>query len=72
MSEVLEGEEPVQNISYEELVQALKSTRIWVRRGPVEPTAFLMHVLHPEDAARGLFLSVQAAQEKEAACELCR
>jgi hypothetical protein len=56
-----EEEKPVQNISYEELVQALKDVRIWVRHGPAERTAFLMDVLHPEDAARDIF--IKAARE---------
>jgi hypothetical protein len=51
-----EKEKPVQNISYEELVRALKDVRIWVRRGPAERTAFLMEVLNPEDAARDIFV----------------
>jgi hypothetical protein len=46
----------MQSITYEELVQALKGVRIWVRQAPDSSTAYLMHVLHPEDAARDIFV----------------
>jgi hypothetical protein len=54
---------PVRSVTYEELVQALKHTRIWVRHGPAESTAWFMSVLHPEEAARDIFISIQASQD---------
>jgi hypothetical protein len=59
-----EREKPVQSISYEELVQALKGVRIWVRQAPGSSTAYLMHVLHPEDAARDIFFKAMTVKDE--------
>jgi hypothetical protein len=54
---------PMQNISFEELVQALNHARIWMRHEPADTTAFLMHVLHPEDAARDIFFKAMTVKD---------
>jgi hypothetical protein len=55
----------VQSITYEELVQALKSARVWVRQSPGSDYACRMHVLHPEDAAEDIFTSARAVAGPE-------
>ena len=46
-------------ITLEELTEALRSVRIWVRQGPEEPVAWKMQVLHPKDTAEDIFVSAQ-------------
>lgn len=62
-------EKPVQSITFEELVQALKSVRIWVRQGAgtihepgTSDIAYRMKALNPEDAAKDIFTSVRVAK----------
>jgi len=53
----------MQNISFEELAQALKNLRIWVMDDHDQDIAFKMRVLHPEDAAKDIFITATAAQK---------
>ena len=72
-----EKEKPVQSITYEELVQALKSVRLWGQLGSgtihdigfsftgSDDIAYRFRVLHPEDMARDIFISATVAKEKQ-------
>jgi hypothetical protein len=51
------------SITYPELVQALKSLRIWVRDHREDDYARRGYVLHPEDAAKDIFTSVKVSRQ---------
>lgn len=55
-----------QQITRDELTEALRSMRIWARRGKDENTAWRMHVLHPEDAANDILISVEVQRTQSA------
>jgi hypothetical protein len=54
-----------ESITREELAEALRSVRIWVRRGPNERVAWLMTPLNPGDTANDIFTSVKVRQVNE-------
>jgi hypothetical protein len=51
-----------QSVTFEELVQALKSLRIWTRDHREDDYARRGYVLHPEDAANDIFTSVKVSR----------
>ncbi len=54
----------MQDISFEELAQALKNLRLWVKEEH-EDIAFKMTVLNPEGVAKDIFATVIRNQQKK-------
>lgn len=52
-----------ETITREELTEALRSVRIWVRETPQSDVARLMRALNPADAANDIFISARVTRE---------